>query len=263
MSEEKKEGSKLQPRVKAAARSLFNLYEPDLTTEAKARELLAILRALSEPQAQGALKDFFILSGLRYYVVYAGLTAVLLVAVIYAMLYELGPPGGFDTKWVIPQALILVLIIVGLEYLCGAVVWAHRWVLGGKIAVPPAGRSADLTREGGAGGEQASGATLKRCAVELKYLLDTLNDRVGVLNQVMSYLIPAMVAVQVFMLLLPGADDKTSISIVTFGATFLAGFIALFFALPIRLIAHGRVTQYRAWFRKVEAALLDLSDKIT
>lgn len=189
--------------------------------------------------------------------------AAVLVVTIFGLLYALGPAVGYDRRWVIPEAARLLLIIMVLEYLCGAIAWAYRDIVGGSVAVPTPGSAADQEQGGGAGEEPPAETTLRRCALELKHLIDTLNDRVGALNQVMSYLIPAMVAAQVVSLLLPDADDKTSISIVTFGATLLAGFIALVFALPIRLIAHGRITRYRTWLRKVEAALLDLSDKTT
>lgn len=261
MSEENVEGSKLQVRTKAVARSLFDLYEPDLSTGAGAREFLARLRAVAEPESKKTFKDFFALKGVWYYVAYAGVVAVLLVAVIFSLLYKLGPAGGYDTRWVVPEAAKLLLIIMGLEYLCWITVWSHREIVGVRFSEPPPGYSADQTTMSEPEGGRAEEATLRLCVVELKYLVDTLNDRVGTLNQAMSYLIPSLVAVQVFSLLLPGADDKTPISFVTFGATLLAGFIALFFALPIRLVAHGRVRRYRAWLRKVETALLELGNK--
>jgi hypothetical protein len=263
MSEEKTGDSKVQVTAKAAARSLFDLYEPDLSTDARAQEFLVRLRVMSEPPAVKSFKGFLTVRGPRYYVIFAGVAAAVLVVVIYAVLYALGPAVGYDTRWIIPEAIRLLLIIMVLEYLCAAMVWAYRDIVGGRFAGPPLGHTASQTPEGEPDGERADEATLKRCALELRYLVDTLNDRVGALNQVISYLIPAIVAVQVFSLLLPGADDKTSISIVTFGATLLAGFIVLVFALPIRLIAHGRVTKYRAWLRKVETALLDLSHTTT
>jgi hypothetical protein len=261
MSEEKIEGHKLQVKAKAGARSLFDLYEPDLSTAAGAQEFLARLQEMSDPSAEKSLKDFLAARGPRYYVLFAGAAATVLVIFIYALLYTLGPAVGYDRRWVIPEALRLLLIIMVLEYLCAAVAWAYRDIVGGSFAGSPPDRPAGLPHEGNAGTEGAGEATLRRCGLELRHLIDTLNDRIATLNQVMSYLIPAMVAVQVFSLLLPGADDKTSISLVTFGATLLAGFLALVLALPIRLIAHGRVTKYRTWLRKVEAALLDLNNK--
>lgn len=263
MSEEKVGVSKLQVRAKAVARSLFDQYEPDLSTDASTREFLARLRVMSATRLEKSFKAFFVLRGVRYYVVFSAIAALLLVVVIYSLLYALGPAGGYDRRWVIPEAAGLLLVVMVLGCTCGAVMWAYQGIVGGRFAGPPSDQASDQAPAGEDGVEPASEATLKRCALELKYLVDTLNDKVGALNQVMSYLIPAMVAVQVFSMLLPGGDDKTPISFVTLGATFLTGLIALVFALPIRLIAHGRVTRYRAWLRKVETALLDLSNKTT
>lgn len=266
MGEEMTKEAKPHGTVEVDVRPAPGSFEPNLSTELGAKEFLTRLKTMSEPEARKPVKDALALSGLRYYVVYAGLAAFLLVVVIFSILYKLGPAGGYDTRWIIPQGLRLLLTIMMLEYICASLVWAYRGIVGGKFTELPFSQQIDRSLSGEVGTERAAEVTLKGCSIELKYLIDTLNDRVGTLNQAMSYLIPTLVAVQVLSLLLTGEDDRTSISVAMFGATTLAGLIALVFTLPIRFIAHSRVSRYRAWLRRVETALLspaESGDKYT
>jgi hypothetical protein len=132
--------------------------------------------------------------------------------------------------------------------------FGYEWLLGGSLTRPEGSSTVGQGVE-----ERAHETTLKQCILELKYLIDSLNDKVAVTNQTLSYFIPALLFLHVVMPLLSGADptkDNTPISVVTYAATLIVGTFVTLVVVPLRFIAHSRLSKYRKWSKRIEAVLL-------
>lgn len=205
------------------------------------------------------------LTGHRYYAFYAGLATVTLVITIFPPLAYL-PLGGRNLRLVVLSAVNTLLTVGLLIMLYKALLEFHSHLVGRGL-----GNGTDMhttaCAEDEAAAPPATGLTLRKCALELKYLIDTLNDRTGTLSHMLSYAISALLFFYVtplfLQLLLPSVNpvaDNTPISVINFGTTFFYGMFAVLLLAPIRWMAHRRLAKYRFWLRSVDRILLDCNE---
>jgi len=252
----------------AVVRTATRSYEPKLSTEAGALDFLLRLKEMTAPPERESLRStlraILKLRGHRYYALYVALATFTLVIVIFPMLAKLGPFGGRDTKWVLLSAVHTVLTVLLLLMLYMALLGFHAKLVGGNFNKKPSEGSLETTTEGGQGdGTDPTDLTLRKCALELKHLIDTLNDRTATLNHMLAYVVPALLFLYVLPLLLPGfspAADDMPISVLNFAMTLLYGMAAVLLVAPIRYAAHKRLTKYRVWLRSIDRMLIDRAD---
>jgi hypothetical protein len=254
----------LLSRARAAARTLTESYEPDLSSEDGAVDFLRRLKSVTAPpESELTFNAILKLRGHRYYAFYTGLVTITLVLVIFPMLAYL-PLSGRDTRWVLLSAVSTVLTVWLLLLLYAVLLGFHAWLVGSGLNKEPSEGGREASTEGVETGDQGpTDVTLRKCALELKYLIDTLNDRTGTLNHMLAYVVPALLFLYVLPLLLPGSDpaaDNTPVSVLTFAITLLYGMVAALLVAPIRFAAHKRLTKYRVWLRSVERLLISRAD---
>lgn len=248
--------STLSMRLKLPTLVLRAVDEPDLTYEDGAREFLERLRNVTRPPQKRPLKELFLLRGHQYYAVYITIVTVALVFVIFPMLSALGSAGRYETGWVDRAALLILHILTTVMWFYMILGFGYEWLLGGRLAGSggPAAVDTGMYKE-----ERVRELILKQCSLELKYLVDTLNDKVALINQTLSYFIPSLLFLYVVTTVLSGTDptkDNTSISIITYAASLVVGTFATLVVVPLRFIAHTRLSKYREWLKQVETVLL-------
>jgi hypothetical protein len=233
--------------------------EPDFSTEAGALEFLSRLQQLSVPPKERPFKEIIALRGHQYYALFSSLVTFVLVVTVFVMLKALGPAGGYDTTWVLPKAATVLMCLVFLSAPYVGFLFGYRWLFSDRLAERTAMKGTAQISPQEKVEVEASTNTLKLCILELKFLIDSLNDKLAVISQALALFIPMLLFFHVITVILSGSDpitDKTPVALIVNGGTLLIGAIALTVFIPLRSLAYLRIKKFRNWMKQAESILL-------